>query len=181
MIAVALAAFWYHLFAGIRHLAWDLGYGFEKSAARATATVVLILAATGTCGDTFPDARVALVRGVAVSRRPGSASRHWRNQRMTTIALVPLGLWFLAALLRQPDLDHATVLAWLTKPLQAFLALLFGIAMLWHSAQGVQVVLEDYVGGRLRRLSIRLSQLIHAAAAATVAWATFVLVAGGAA
>jgi succinate dehydrogenase / fumarate reductase cytochrome b subunit len=34
VLALALAAFWYHLFAGIRHLAWDAGYGFEKRAAR---------------------------------------------------------------------------------------------------------------------------------------------------
>ena len=100
---------------------------------------------------------------------------------MTSVALLPLGLWFLISLLRQPDLDHATVLAWLAKPLQAFLALLFGMVMLWHSAQGVQVVLEDYVGGRLRGLSIRLSHLIHAAAAATLVWAIFALVTDAAA
>lgn len=34
LLALALAAFWYHLFAGIRHLAWDAGYGFEKRVAR---------------------------------------------------------------------------------------------------------------------------------------------------
>jgi succinate dehydrogenase / fumarate reductase cytochrome b subunit len=34
VLALALAAFWYHLFAGIRHLAWDAGYGFEKRVAR---------------------------------------------------------------------------------------------------------------------------------------------------
>ena len=27
-------AFFYHLCAGLRHLAWDLGYGFEKATAR---------------------------------------------------------------------------------------------------------------------------------------------------
>jgi succinate dehydrogenase / fumarate reductase cytochrome b subunit len=34
VLALGLAAFWYHLFAGIRHLAWDAGYGFEKRTAR---------------------------------------------------------------------------------------------------------------------------------------------------
>jgi succinate dehydrogenase / fumarate reductase, cytochrome b subunit len=43
-LTLALAAFWYHLFAGIRHLAWDLGFGFEKSAARLSAAVVLLCA-----------------------------------------------------------------------------------------------------------------------------------------
>jgi len=45
MLALALAAFWYHLFAGIRHLAWDMGFGFEKKSARLSAAVVLLCAA----------------------------------------------------------------------------------------------------------------------------------------
>jgi succinate dehydrogenase / fumarate reductase cytochrome b subunit len=43
-LALALAAFWYHLFAGIRHLAWDVGYGFEKATARRSGRVVFVLA-----------------------------------------------------------------------------------------------------------------------------------------
>ena len=38
-------AFFYHLSNGIRHLVWDSGRGFEKSAATASAWFVLILAA----------------------------------------------------------------------------------------------------------------------------------------
>ncbi len=45
VLALALAAFWYHLFAGIRHLAWDAGFGFEKKAARASVAVAVVLAA----------------------------------------------------------------------------------------------------------------------------------------
>jgi succinate dehydrogenase / fumarate reductase cytochrome b subunit len=44
-LLLALAAFWYHLFAGLRHLAWDLGYGFERKAARASGAVIALLAA----------------------------------------------------------------------------------------------------------------------------------------
>jgi succinate dehydrogenase / fumarate reductase cytochrome b subunit len=44
-LALALAAFWYHLFAGLRHLAWDAGYGFEKKTARRSGAVVVLLAA----------------------------------------------------------------------------------------------------------------------------------------
>jgi succinate dehydrogenase / fumarate reductase cytochrome b subunit len=44
-LALSLAAFWYHLFAGLRHLAWDAGYGFEKKAARRSGAVVVLLAA----------------------------------------------------------------------------------------------------------------------------------------
>lgn len=116
-----------------------------------------------------------------MSRGPHAASRHWRNQRLTSIALLPLGLWFLVSLLRQPALDYAVVSGWFAKPLQAFLAALLGAALLWHSMQGWQVVLEDYVRGGLRSLSIGLARLLHAAAAVVLAIALFRLVSGGAA
>jgi succinate dehydrogenase / fumarate reductase, membrane anchor subunit len=115
-----------------------------------------------------------------VSAPTGSASRHWRNQRLTSIALVPLSLWFLASLLRQPALDHEIVAGWFAKPFQAFLGALLGAALLWHSMQGVQVVLDDYVGGRLRAFWIAASRVAHAAAALALGWALIVLVAGGA-
>lgn len=35
-------AFFYHLCAGLRHLGWDLGFGFEKSAARRSGALVVI-------------------------------------------------------------------------------------------------------------------------------------------
>jgi len=45
VLLLALAAFWYHLFAGIRHLAWDAGFGFEKRTARASGGVVVLATA----------------------------------------------------------------------------------------------------------------------------------------
>ena len=38
---------------------------------------------------------------------------------------------------------------------------LFGAALLWHSMQGVQVVLEDYVRGALRATCIAVARLLH--------------------
>jgi succinate dehydrogenase / fumarate reductase membrane anchor subunit len=116
-----------------------------------------------------------------MNARPGSASRHWRNQRLTAIALIPLGLWFLVSLLRQPSLEHAVVAGWFAKPLQALLATLLGAALLWHSAQGIQVVLEDYVRGRLLGLSLAVMRILHLAAALLLAWALWSLATGRAA
>jgi succinate dehydrogenase / fumarate reductase cytochrome b subunit len=44
VLALGLAAFWYHLFAGIRHMAWDAGYGFEKRIARRSGFVMFACA-----------------------------------------------------------------------------------------------------------------------------------------
>ena len=37
----------YHFFNGIRHLAWDLGYGFDKQAAERNSVIVLALSVIG--------------------------------------------------------------------------------------------------------------------------------------
>ena len=105
-------------------------------------------------------------------------SRHWRNQRFTSVALLPLAGWLIAALFTLPDLTHATLLHWLAQPLQALLAALFGATALWHSAQGWRVVLEDYVGGRLLAPALLVSRLLHLGAA-TVLLGALVLIAAG--
>lgn len=45
LLAGALAVFWYHLFNGIRHLAWDAGFGFDRRAARQSGALVVLIAA----------------------------------------------------------------------------------------------------------------------------------------
>ena len=45
-----LIAFWYHLFAGLRHLAWDAGYGFAKAQARRSGWLIVILTVLGFVG-----------------------------------------------------------------------------------------------------------------------------------
>jgi succinate dehydrogenase / fumarate reductase cytochrome b subunit len=44
-IAGWVVAFWFHLFAGLRHLVWDAGFGFEKRTARRSGQLIVVLAA----------------------------------------------------------------------------------------------------------------------------------------
>ncbi len=48
VLACFAFAFWYHLFAGVRHLVWDTGRMLEKPDARRSAVVVLALTAVMT-------------------------------------------------------------------------------------------------------------------------------------
>ena len=60
--ALSAAAF-YHLFAGVRHLVWDLGYGLEPKAASRLASWSIVLAALSTAAFwawLFMSGRVAL-------------------------------------------------------------------------------------------------------------------------
>lgn len=45
LLAAWLVAFWYHFFAGLRHLAWDAGLGFDKRIARRSGQLAVALAA----------------------------------------------------------------------------------------------------------------------------------------
>lgn len=90
------------------------------------------------------------------ARGLGSAKEglhHWIWQRLTAIALVPLCLWFIVALLGMVGADYASVVAWVQSPFVTTLLILF-IAMLFHHAQlGMQVVIEDYVHSHWQKLT----------------------------
>jgi succinate dehydrogenase / fumarate reductase membrane anchor subunit len=70
---------------------------------------------------------------------------HWWLQRMTAVALVPLSLWFVGALIAHLGADYAAMVAWLRSPLTAVAMILLVIASFVHMALGLQVVIEDYV------------------------------------
>jgi succinate dehydrogenase / fumarate reductase, membrane anchor subunit len=70
---------------------------------------------------------------------------HWWTQRVTSVALVVLTLWFVSALLRLGDLGYPIVTAWMSSPLNAVLLSLLIATAVYHSQLGVQVVVEDYV------------------------------------
>ena len=78
---------------------------------------------------------------------------HWWLQRVTAVALVPLVLWFVAALVRHLGADHAAAVAWLRSPLSAVAMILLVLATFVHMALGLQVVIEDYVHHEATKLA----------------------------
>jgi succinate dehydrogenase / fumarate reductase, membrane anchor subunit len=70
---------------------------------------------------------------------------HWWTQRLTSIALIPLSFWFVVSLLALPQLDHATVTAWMSGGVTALLLVLFVLTACWHSQLGLRAIIEDYV------------------------------------
>lgn len=75
---------------------------------------------------------------------------HWWMQRATAVALIPLTLWFTAALIALAGRGHDAFVAWLRAPLAAVLMILLLIALFHHLALGLQVVIEDYVHSRMQ-------------------------------
>lgn len=70
---------------------------------------------------------------------------HWKMQRLTSIGLVLLVIWFAFSAVSLSGAGYAEVRAWLAGPLNATMMVLLVIAAFWHAKLGVQVIIEDYV------------------------------------
>lgn len=112
---------------------------------------------------------------LARARGLGSAKDgvgHWWAQRVSAVALVPLTLWFVAAVAAHAGAGHQAVVAWLSSPAVAVVLVLYLAALFYHSQLGLQVVVEDYVHGEwLKRATLVVLQFAHIALAAAAIFA----------
>ncbi len=100
-----------------------------------------------------PRMRSPLSRAIGL----GSAKEgvdHWWAQRITALALVPLTLWFVIAIIELAGADRALFVDWVRQPLPAVLLVLLLIATFYHGALGLQVVIEDYVESETLRFGL---------------------------
>ena len=91
------------------------------------------------------------------ARGLGSAkagAHHWWHQRLTAIALVPLGLWFVVALLGQLGASYTDTVQWISSPLVTVLLIALIVGTFYHALLGLQVVIEDYVHGELVKIGL---------------------------
>jgi succinate dehydrogenase / fumarate reductase membrane anchor subunit len=86
---------------------------------------------------------------VTHARSPGSAkiggTSHWWAQRLSSIALLPLMLWFIISALGLIGAGHVEFANWVSDPGNTLLMVLTVVTLFYHSEQGLQVVVEDYV------------------------------------
>jgi len=106
------------------------------------------------------------VRGLGAAKE---GAHHWWMQRVSAIALVPLTLWFVSALVAHTGADYSNTRAWLGSPVTFGLMVLLIGATFYHAQLGLQVVIEDYVhreGWKIALILVtKLASLVLALAA----------------
>ncbi len=91
------------------------------------------------------------VRGLGSAKEGVS---HWWQTRLTSIALVPLTLWFVVSCLGIEHTDYTGARLWIASPLHALPLILLTVIMFMHAASGMQAVFEDYIHKEGRKLLV---------------------------
>ena len=106
------------------------------------------------------------VRGLGSAEEGGG---HWISERVTSIALVILGVWLIVSLLLLPDVRLATVREWLRAPSGAIPMTLLVITSFIHGLDGLKVVVDDYVHDEGNNFAVNLVLLFLAIGGAAIA------------
>jgi len=87
--------------------------------------------------------KLSIARGLGSAK---SGVAHWWVQRVTAVAMIPLSIWFLSAIISVMLSSNVIVAAtWFSSPLNALLLISLIGALFFHAKLGLQVVIEDYI------------------------------------
>ena len=111
------------------------------------------------------------VQGLGASH---SGTGHFWRQRMTAVALLPLGLWFAYSVLGLAGANVVAALTYLAHPWNALLMAAFAVTLLYHMSLGLQVVIDDYI--HTAGLKIFLMLAVRFVMIATMSTCLFALV-----
>ncbi|HXR95136.1 MAG TPA: succinate dehydrogenase, hydrophobic membrane anchor protein [Rhizomicrobium sp.] len=94
------------------------------------------------------------VQGLGASH---SGTGHFWRERVTSVALIPLSLWFAYAILGLIGTNEVAIVSFLAHPWNAILMGLFVVISFYHLSLGLQQILDDYVHTPGAKLFLRLT------------------------
>ena len=103
---------------------------------------------------TMRQTQLGRVKGLGAAR---SGVHHWWAERVTSVVLIPLTLWFVFSVLGLAGHPQADIAHWIGHPLVAALLVALILASFYHTALGLQVVLEDYIHLEMPRIVATLA------------------------
>jgi succinate dehydrogenase / fumarate reductase, membrane anchor subunit len=111
------------------------------------------------------------VKGMGASH---SGTGHFWRTGLTSIALIPLSLWFAFTMLGLVGTNEVVMVQYLAEPWNALLMAAFAVTSLYHMGLGLQVVIDDYVHGAGMKIALLL--LVRFVVIATSVTCIFALV-----
>jgi len=103
---------------------------------------------------------------LAKARGLGSAHEgalHWLHERVSGAILVPLMLWLVWSIAGMYGRDYESFTMWLSQPVNTILMISAVLAVFYHTAMGIQVVIEDYIHNEgVKMVSLVLNRVVFA-------------------
>jgi succinate dehydrogenase / fumarate reductase membrane anchor subunit len=93
-------------------------------------------------------------RGLGSAR---SGAGEWWASRLTSVALVPLTLWFIWSVIHLSGASYDVMTAWMKSPVVLVMMLALILTTFHHLVHGLQVVIEDYVHKESSKLASLLA------------------------
>jgi succinate dehydrogenase / fumarate reductase, membrane anchor subunit len=119
---------------------------------------------------------LAKVRGLGSAK---AGTSHWWMQRVTAVALIPLSYWLIIFLNLSLNAPYQHTVEWLATPLNTLCILAWVLAVFYHAALGLQVVIEDYIAAEGVKIvavwTVNLSFLLLALAALIAVFRTLLI------
>ena len=119
---------------------------------------------------------LARVRGLGSAK---AGTSHWWMQRITAVALIPLSFWLITFLDLSLNAPYQETLEWLMAPVNTVCITAWIIAVFYHAALGLQVVIEDYIAAEGVKIvavwTVNLSFLMLALAALIAVFRTLLI------
>lgn len=99
-------------------------------------------------------------------------TEHFWAQRVSAMALLLLGVWFVVAVVINDNLAYADLVEFIAAPLNSILLSILSVVVAFHSHLGIQVVVEDYVhSSGIKIAALLLSRFTHILVAITAVYA----------
>ena len=119
---------------------------------------------------------LAKVRGLGSAK---TGTSHWWMQRVTAVALIPLSYWLITFLNLSLNAPYQHTVEWLAIPLNTLCIVAWVLAVFYHAALGLQVVIEDYIAAEGVKIAavwtVNLSFLLLALAALIAVFRTLLI------
>jgi len=93
---------------------------------------------------------LGIVKGLGPAKE---GTHHWWVQKATSVALIPLTVWFVTSVATLVGAEYGAILTWIRNPIATVLLVLFTGFLFYHFRIGIQVVLDDYAHTRRGKLT----------------------------